>query len=167
MRKMIYGASAVAGVLLVVYLVMPAERAEGVHETFMRLTDSDAVGCLDYERQSLKDPDSARIISVASGSKSDEIKIRYKAKNGYGAYGTTEVFCARGLSSSGLDHDLAVTHTEIMRETLRLEQESAQLQHHITCLDKKNNLIRKGETLENARTGVETEDPWCAANWDR
>src|SRR5262245_34150926 len=99
MKKIALWTGGAVAAIAVVLLVMPTDRLYRLQELGQRMTNGDAVACLDYERESLKDPGSARLLSSSPGKDERYIRIRYKARNGYGAYGSSEAVCARGLGS--------------------------------------------------------------------
>lgn len=77
-----------AAALLIVYLVMPTERADQISDSLKRLSGDAGMKCLDYHRQNLKDPDSAKLLGsrAISEESGKSVEITYKAQNSYGAF---------------------------------------------------------------------------------
>lgn len=125
------------------YLVTPQEKIDRVGESWLRFKKDPGQACLDYERRQLKDPDSARLLGASTND--GKTTIKYKAKNGYGAYGQTEALC--WFSSYG---DISEELTEIAREDVRLVASNKRLDAKIACLDETNKLMRAGKSLDDA-----------------
>lgn len=74
------------------FMFAPEDRINYAKETWRRIQKNDAQLCLDIARKELKDPESARLISLEKVTyKEDKSRVgtyllRYKAKNSYGAY---------------------------------------------------------------------------------
>lgn len=136
------------------YLVMPQEKLDQAHESWLRLTHDSGQACLDYERQQLKDPDSARLLSAFS--KDGTTTIKYKAKNSYGAYGTSDVQCAM----SG--YEVEAHLTDMMRETQRSYAKIKEMERRNDCLKKQVDLqwsgVSSGEAARKVRESAGCED---------
>ena len=89
--------------LAALWFVAPEQSTNAASEAFRRANKNAGVLCLDYERKSLKDPESARLLSQSSTG-DGPVTIEYKAKNSYGAYGRREAQCyiSGGVVSEGL-----------------------------------------------------------------
>lgn len=120
----------------VVYLVMPQGKLDQARESWLRLTHDSGEACLDFERQRLKDPDSARLLSAFS--KDGATTIRYKAMNSYGAYVTSEVQCA--VSGNEVDAHL----TDMQRGNQRSDAKIQEMQRQNDCLKKQVDLQWSG-----------------------
>lgn len=137
MKKNILRAVAVPVVLIPLFFMFaPEERTNSVVEGWRRMTSDNAQACLDYERQSLKDPEGARLVST--GFKGTNFFIIYKAKNGYGTYGTMKGVCS--FSSGKVDPVMS-----------QLGMESLVMDEQIKCFD-----IRK--TMWNPKEGRYLKD---------
>lgn len=124
------------------YLVTTQEKIDRIGESWLRITNDRGQACLDFERQQLKDPDSARLLVATT--KDSETTIKYKAKNGYGAYGQAEAVCS--FSQGKFSEEL----TGIEREHLRLDASIRRLTAKGACLDETNKLMRAGKSLDDA-----------------
>lgn len=127
--------AAVAG-LIGIYLAIPPERLESLKEDWRRFTGDRGQICLDYERPKLKDPLSARVLSVQNVGDSD-VEITYLAKNSYGAYGQRTALCNI--------HDGKVDEfgTSVLRLGRENDAERSRLVQSSSCLRKKAELLRK------------------------
>ncbi len=117
--KPLHIAIIVAAVLPLAYFVAPTETKVGLKESIARMTNDPGQICLDYARSDLKDPTSAKLFStipvidktINACSINDEwkcYKIKYHAKNSYGAYVEASKVCA----ISNADHKVSEGHTE-------------------------------------------------------
>lgn len=138
--------------IAVVYLVMPQEKIDRAHESWLRLTNDSGQACLDYERLQLKDPDSARLLSAFT--KGGTATIKYKARNSYGTYGQSEVQCAM----SG--NEVSSENTELVRESARLSASTKETEKRIVCLQRVIALQRQELRLDDARDKVR-QTPGC------
>lgn len=128
MRKIAYSLGGVA-MLPVVLFLLPAEKQAVLRELGQRVTDSDAVQCLDYERKSLKDPDSAQLLTSSKGVWSpDSVGIVYKARNSYGAFVQKDAACE---IKSG---QVAVAETEYRRAMDRINAQANALDEKLSRL---------------------------------
>lgn len=80
------------------FMFAPEDRINYAKETWRRIQKDDAQLCLDVARKELKDPESARLISLEKitfkedKSRAGTYLLKYKAKNSYGAYVTGEEY---------------------------------------------------------------------------
>ena len=132
-----WAAVATAG-MAVVFLLTPQEKVDRGHESWLRLRNDAGQACLDYERQHLKDPDSAQLTTVSKGQDSS-VTIAYKAKNSYGAFGQSEAVCV--IEASGKVSDF---RTGMRRESIRMEAKTKLLVEDNKCLQRQYELIKKG-----------------------
>ena len=75
------GALVIGTVVLVTWLLMPAERILQAADLISRLQGNQGVLCLDYERLSLSDPDAAKLRSYRKLNGGTDVSINYSAKN--------------------------------------------------------------------------------------
>lgn len=93
--KVLAGLTVVVGA---VFLLAPEDRINGLSESAKSAFGHEGLACLNYHRKSLKDPESARLLSTTveieeDKDKEKQIAIKYKAKNSYGGSGETESIC--------------------------------------------------------------------------
>jgi len=83
----IFGWFMAGAVVLAVLFVMfaPDHRVEGVKATWRRTTGDNGQICIDAWANTLKDPQSAQLVSTTPLG-DDKIIVQYRAKNDYGAY---------------------------------------------------------------------------------
>jgi|GEM_PF-3373596 len=86
------------------FMFAPEDRTNAAKEAWRRIQKDKAQACLDDLRKTLKDPDSARIVSFGlvkekseAGGEISYYLLKYKAKNSFGAYGQAE----QGYDCSG------------------------------------------------------------------
>ena len=127
---------------IVLYLVTPQDKLDRGHESWLRLTGSPDIACLDYERRRLKDPDSAKLISAIS--EHGTTTIRYRATNSYGAFISAEAQCATE------DGKVNLERTQVVRENTRLEDRIGEATRQLECSTRLNILVRKGTEYESA-----------------
>ena len=125
-KKTFYVVAGLAVLAGVIALVMPQERADAIATSFKRSTGDVGILCLDYIRGKLKDPESAKLLdtTVTKQAVDQKVTIRYKAKNSYGAYTTSEESCvfAKGkIDESGTK--LSQTLDKLAKEEVCLEEQ--------------------------------------------
>ena len=125
-KKTFYVVAGLAVLAGVIALVMPQERADAIATSFKRSTGDVGILCLDHIRRKLKDPESAKLLdtTVTKQSVDQKVTIRYKAKNSYGAYTTSEESCvfAKGkIDESGTK--LSQTLDKLAKEEVCLEEQ--------------------------------------------
>lgn len=125
-KKTFYVVAGLAVLAGVIALVMPQERADAISTSFKRSTGDVGILCLDHIRGKLKDPESAKLLdtTVTKQSVDQKVTIRYKAKNSYGAYTTSEESCvfAKGkIDESGTK--LSQTLDKLAKEEVCLEEQ--------------------------------------------
>lgn len=147
-KKIIKVVAGCALATLVIALIMPKERSDAIKESLLRLTGDAGVACLDYHRGSLKDADSASLIrSTEGGSKYiPTVQITYKAKNSFGAFGTSVASCT--MNQDGSVH---VKLTELSRENKETLQGLGSL---TACLDGKISDLKMNNPLAEANFQV-------------
>ena len=125
-KKTFYVVAGLAVLAGVIALLMPQERADAISTSFKRSTGDVGILCLDHIRGKLKDPESAKLLdtTVTKQSVDQKVTIRYKAKNSYGAYTTSEESCvfAKGkIDESGTK--LSQTLDKLAKEEVCLEEQ--------------------------------------------
>lgn len=138
--KIVIGSLTVVVVLL---LLTPQDKLDSANESWSRLWRNPAQLCLDYERSQLKDPDSAKVLS--SHTDGNDVTIKYKAKNSYGAFGTTEVTCS--VKSGQID----IESTKLVRGSHLADLELQRMDREIACLDNSNKLLMEGSSFRDVR----------------
>jgi hypothetical protein len=127
---------------------MPQEKIDRARESWLRVAHDSGQACLDYERQQLKDPDSARLLSAFS--KDGTTTIKYKARNSYGAYGTSDVQC---VVNGGY---VNISQTEMIRHTARLVKMNQESDARIKEMERQNKCLMNVNDL--MWTGVQEAD---------
>jgi len=89
--KKIYLIGGIATLAVLFYAFAPEDRILLVKTKFNRLLHDPGQLCFDYHAIALKDPKTAEILEVSKIS--DSLSITYRAKNGFGAYGTDTFGC--------------------------------------------------------------------------
>lgn len=129
---------------LVTWLLIPADKLFQVSEVLGRLRGDPGVLCMDYERLSLNDPDSAKL-RIVSQLEDGGTTIEYSAKNSYGGYVSARAICS--IRNGKVD----ALSTSMARTT-------ANLRGHAECLAAKkedrdagnaNGVLRYEECLRN------------------
>ena len=133
-------------VLLVVYLVTPQDKIDGWQVSWLRVTGSPGIACLDYQRKQLKDPDSAKLTSTVT--KDGNTTIRYKAANSYGAFVSGEAQC--DVSYGVVNVEL----TEMQRANTISAARISEIQRENACLDRHVRLMWKGVPTIDAMAQV-------------
>lgn len=128
--------------LPVIWLFTPAEKLEQLQVSWNRLWNDPGTACLDFYRPTLKDPDSAKLVSTSKKSE-NTYDIKYKAKNSYGAYVVGDTTCK--FASGQVDPVLTELH--VLSKDLESELAKAK---KVTCLLERDALTRAGKTLEEA-----------------
>lgn len=123
--------------IAVVYLVMPQERIDRTHESWLRLTGDPGQACLDFERRVLKDADSARLLTVTA-VKDSMVTITYRAKNGYGAYDQSTAVCS--VDGRG---EINESNTRIARLKSAVDRNSQRMDDAIACLQRRIEVRRE------------------------
>jgi hypothetical protein len=129
---------------LIVALVMPKERADQISESVKRISGDPGIACLDYQRKTLKDPESARLIRSSTSGSSPllEVHITYRATNSYGAFVTSDTNCT--MNSSGeVDERL----TDLKKASAAYTQD---LDSKIACLKQKVEDRKQGNPMTDA-----------------
>ena len=78
------------------FMFAPEDRVNAVDEKIKTVLKDEGLMCLNHQCTLLKDADSARLISTTSKRNDgggESVSIKYKAKNSYGAYGTSNAKC--------------------------------------------------------------------------
>ena len=133
-------------VLLVVYLVTPQDKIDGWQVSWLRVTGSPGIACLDYQRKQLKDPDSAKLTSTVT--KDGTTTIRYKAANSYGAFVSADAQC------TVLYGAVNVELTEMQRANTISAARSNEMQRENACMDRHVQLWLKGISAIDAMAQV-------------
>jgi hypothetical protein len=133
--------AAAVGVVVAVAALMPEERLNQVKTAWSRAIGDPGTACLDYERRRLHDPDSARLLEVVSQT-DNEIVIKYKAKNAYGAYITGDEVCA---VSSGKFDESNTPYMQSARAT------NALMDQIIKCFEDTKAYVAQGHSRDEAR----------------
>lgn len=127
----------VAATVVALFFLMPQERVDGIAETWRRAKGDPGQACLDFERRSLKDPDSARLTMVSAVA-GPLVTIEYRAKNTFGAYDQAAVVCA--VDAKG---NLNESDTRIARLKATLDRTTQHMDEAIVCLEKRMELRRE------------------------
>lgn len=110
MKRALFGAIvlfSIASLMVIAFFMFaPEDRTNAVKEAWRRTQKDKAQACLDDLRKTLKDPDSARIVSFGlvkekseAGGEISYYLLKYKAKNSFGAYSQDE----QGYDCSGAE----------------------------------------------------------------
>lgn len=139
-------ATSVAAVGLILILI-PQERIDALRTSWARLTGDPVQICLDYEKSSLKDPDSAVLLGAKVNG--PIVYIDYKAKNSYGAYIKSKTVC--GV----LDGKIHEEHTQGLREIEEMKRDLAKREARAACLNRRNE-----KTLQLMQKGASHAEAW-------
>lgn len=139
-KKTFYVVAGLAVLAGVIALVMPQERADAIATSFKRSTGDVGILCLDYIRGKLKDPESAKLLdtTVTKQAVDQKVTIRYKAKNSYGAYTTSEESCV--FANGKIDE----SGTKLSHTLDKLAKEADKLEKETVCLEEKMKNRRNG-----------------------
>ena len=131
-------------VILLTWLVMPMERTAQLEESIHRLRNDPGILCLDYERLSLSDPKAAKLNDVTELNGENIVKIKYSAKNAYGAYVSTSAVCS--LKDGKID----LMSTENARTLDQLNKHNACLEAKLKGQENRiaNNQVRYEKCIE-------------------
>lgn len=136
------GVATVAAVLGAAAIAYASNR-EQAHEWWKRTTADPGQLCFDYERQSLKDPFSAKLASYTV-DKDSTVTIKYYAKNSYGAYGPGEAICY--VSGDAVHPGL----TTSKREIKAMEAYNEKLERQSECLQAEIKDMYEGKSAKEA-----------------
>lgn len=111
------------------FMFAPEDRINYAKEAWRRIQKDDAQLCLDIARKELKDPESARLISLEKvtykedKSRAGTYLLRYKAKNSYGAYVIGEEYFQYNLINNQWQIDSLYKLTQdLKRQNKELEE---------------------------------------------
>jgi hypothetical protein len=91
MMKKMYLFAGITGLAVFFLAFAPEDRILLVTTKYKRLIGDPGQICFDYNAIALKDPKTAEILEVSKTSK--KVSVTYRAKNGFGAFGTDEFNC--------------------------------------------------------------------------
>lgn len=136
------------GALLIVglvFLLIPQERADAISTYIKRSRGDLGMVCLDYYRNNLKDPESAKLINTTftDSTELQEISIKYKAKNSYGAYITSEEKC------TFIDGKL---NEKLTDNSKIVEEEINKMDKEIACRKQKMRDVENGNSWGQAES---------------
>ena len=139
---------AVAVASLVVASIASESVGYRVGEKWRQLTGDRGQACLDFERQVLLDPLSARLVGLElTVPGSSEVRIKYLAKNSFGAYVPGEAVCV--VSSGVVDQSataMARRNEEIRSQTEAIQASTAKKERILDCLKRKIQAMREGSS---------------------
>lgn len=139
--KLLHITIIVTAILPLAYFVAPTETKVELKESIARMTNDPGQICLDYARSDLKDPMSAKLFStervIEEDTKTCSIKeewkcykIKYHAKNSYGAYVVGSKVCAISNDNNKVSEGATASYEKIAAldaDIARLNFESAVL----------------------------------------
>lgn len=137
-------AAAVIGLVVITRLSLP-ESSESI--ALREKTELDRMGqtCLDSLKPDLKDPFSARVVSVVrSAEDPNEYAIEYRAKNSFGAYGAGDTVCVIR------DGKVVEPSTSMRRLIIITERRVEQQKVYNSCM-KSSNLLLSLEKEEESK----------------
>lgn len=136
-------AAAVIGLVVITRLSLP-ESSESI--ALREKTELDRMGqtCLDSLKPDLKDPFSARVVSVVRSTEDPrEYAINYRAKNSYGAYGAGDTVCVIS------DGKVVEPTTSMRRLIIITERRVEQQKVYNSCMNSSNLLLSQGKSEES------------------